>query len=255
METVYMSDRWAGKVALVTGASAGIGYATALRLAEAGMKVAVCARRMKRLEALAREAEPTPGEILPVQIDLKDEAQLRTLFDRVRKTWGGVDVLVNNAGLGHQAPLMSGDTEAWREMLELNVLSLCICTREAVQDMQRRGVAGHIIHISSMAGHRVPPGSGVYSATKYAVRALTEALRLELREAGSATRVTEISPGFVETEFAAHYHRSEDKARGIYSHIKVLESQDVAEAVYYVLNQPEHVQIHDVLMRPTHQRG
>lgn len=245
----------AGKVALVTGASAGIGYETALRLAGVGMNVAVCARRMKRLEALARDAENMPGEVLPVQVDLKDESQIRTLFDMVRKAFGGVDVLVNNAGLGHHAPLMSGDTAHWREMLELNVLALCVCTREAVQDMRRRESPGHVIHVSSMAAHRVPPGSGVYSATKYAVRALTEALRQELREVGSDIRVTEISPGFVETEFAQHYHRSEAKAKEIYSHIKVLESRDVAEAILYVLQQPAHVQIHDILMRPTHQKG
>ena len=110
-----------------------------------------------------------------------------------------------------------------------------------------------MVHISSMASHRVPPGSGVYSATKYAVRSLTEGLRAELRADGSPIRVTAISPGFVETEFAAHYHASEEAAERTYGRYKVLQSEDVARAVAYVVSQPPHVQIHDILMRPTDQ--
>jgi 17beta-estradiol 17-dehydrogenase / 3beta-hydroxysteroid 3-dehydrogenase len=162
------------------------------------------------------------------------------------------DVLINNAGLGHHAPLVSGETAAWREMLELNVLALCVCTREAIAGMRRRGVDdGHIVHVSSMAGYRVPPDSGVYAATKHAVRALTESLRQELRAAGSGIRVGAISPGFVETEFAEHYHRSAELARQEYGRYKVLEPADIAEATLYLLAQPAHVQIHDILMRPT----
>jgi NADP-dependent 3-hydroxy acid dehydrogenase YdfG len=111
------------------------------------------------------------------------------LFGAIREKFGGVDVLVNNAGLGHDAPLTSGATDEWREMLELNVLALCICTREAIADMRRRGDDGHVVHVSSLAAHRVPPGSGVYAATKFAVRALTEALRQELRALGSKPSV------------------------------------------------------------------
>ena len=119
--------------------------------------------------------------------------------------------------------------------------------------MQARGVAGHVIHVSSMAAHRVPRGSGVYSATKYAVRSLTEGLRQELRAAKSPIRVTAVSPGYVETEFAAAYHKSEETAAKTYSRFPVLQSEDIAEAVVYVLSQPAHVQVHDVLMRPTQQ--
>ena len=138
-------------------------------------------------------------------------------------------------------------------MLDVNVLALCVCTREAVSDMRAAGDRGHVIHISSMAGHRVPRRSGVYSASKFAVRSLTEALRQELREAGSAVRVTAISPGFVETEFAANYHQSEEAAHRTYSQFRVLDAADVASAVSYALSQPEHVQIHDILLRPTAQ--
>ncbi|HHH27729.1 MAG TPA: SDR family NAD(P)-dependent oxidoreductase [Polyangiaceae bacterium] len=241
---------WAGKVALVTGASSGIGRATAKRLAEVGMKVVVCARRKEALDELVGSVD---GDIAAYAVDLRDEQQIRDLFATTKERFGGVDVLVNNAGLGHDAPLMSGETAHWREMLEVNVLALCVCTREAVQDMQARGVAGHVIHVSSMAAHRVPRGSGVYSATKFAVRSLTEGLRQELRAANSPIRVTAISPGYVETEFAARYHKSEEAAKKTYSRFPVLQSEDIAEAVVYVLSQPAHVQVHDVLMRPTDQ--
>ncbi len=239
---------WQDKVALVTGASSGIGRAVARRLLDEGMRVAACARRMDRLTTLA-----AGDAYLPLCADLRDERQILTVFEAVRRRWGGVDVLVNNAGLGHAAPLTSGDTELWREMLEVNVLALCICTREAVADMRARGDQGHVIHISSMSAHRVPPGSGVYSATKFAVRSLTEGLRQELREARSRIRVTAISPGFVETEFAAHYHKSEEAARRTYGRYKVLSPDDVADAVVFALERPSHVQIHDILLRPTEQ--
>ena len=238
------------RVALVTGATSGIGWAVAERLWREGYRVMACGRRTERLEALDAACD---GELLVQPADLRVEADILAVFETVRACWGGVDVLVNNAGLGFGEPLISGDTEAWREMLEVNVLALCIATREAVQDMRRRGDDGHVVHVGSMAGHRVPPGSGVYSATKYAVRSLTEGLRQELRELGSDIRVTSISPGFVETEFAAVYHRDPGAAERTYRQYKVLEAADVAEAVHYVVSQPVHVQVHDILLRPTRQ--
>ena len=236
-------ERWTGKVALVTGASAGIGRAVAERLVAEGMTVAGCARRLERLQQI-------PG-LVPYAVDLRKESQILEMFADIKTRHGGVDVLINNAGLGHHAPLLRGDTSAWREMLEVNVLALCVCTREAVAQMRSGGGEGHIIHISSMAGHRVPGGSGVYSATKYAVRSLTEGLRQELREADLPIRVGAISPGFVETEFAEHYHKSEEAAEQTYGRYQVLRDKDVAETVVYVLSQPSHVQVHDVVMRPT----
>lgn len=240
-------------VALITGASSGIGQAIAQSLAQAGYRVALCARRQDRLEALQADLTATGAEVLIQPTDLRQEADILALFDRIRQTWGGVDVLVNNAGLGYKAPLISGATAAWREMLEVNVLALCICTREAIQDMQGRGDRGHIIHIGSMAGHRVPGGSGVYAASKFAVRALTEALRLELRATQSQIRISAISPGYVETEFAEKYHQNPAAAQEIYGQFPVLQPQDVANAVTYILQQPAHVQVHDLLLRPTNQ--
>lgn len=246
-------EHWRGRVAVVTGASSGIGQAVASLLAAQGMRVVMAARRAERLAALCEQMRGAGHDAMAVATDVRDETQVASLFRRARETWGGVDVLINNAGLGHSAPLMTGATELWREMVEVNLLGLCMCTREAVQDMQRRDSDGHIIHISSMAAHRVPPGSGMYAATKYGVRALTEALRQELREVQSPVRVTAISPGFVETEFAAVYHKSDEAARKTYGRFKVLEPDDVARAVVYALSQPAHVQIHDVLMRPRQQ--
>lgn len=240
-------------VALVTGASSGIGHAIALKLAQEGYRLALCARRLERLEELQAKLTAMGTEAITQLVDLRQESDILAFFRAIRQRWGGVDVLINNAGLGHKQSLLDGDTEAWRDMLEVNVLALCICTREATRDMRQRGGKGHVVHISSMSGHRVPGGSGMYSATKFAVRSLTEGLRQELRQAGLDIRVSSISPGFVETEFAARYHQSEEKAETLYSQFPVLQPDDIANAVIYMLNQPEHVKIHDMLVRPTQQ--
>lgn len=244
-----------GRVAVVTGASSGIGEAIACMLADEGARLCLLARREDRLEALAgRIAERSPNaEVMARRCDLRDEAQIVAAFAAVRTRWDGVEILVNNAGLGRAAPLCSGATEDWREMLEVNVLALCVCTREAVADMRRRGDRGHVVHVSSMAAHRVPPNSGVYSATKFAVRSLTEGLRQELRSADSRIRVSAVSPGFVETEFAEVYHRDPTAGERTYGRYPVLQPSDVADAVRYVLTAPPRVQVHDVLVRPTAQ--
>jgi len=243
-------ERWAGKTALVTGASSGIGAAVAHALVAAGMRVSALARRRDRLDDLEKA---TDGAVLGFCADLRDEKQILDAFAKTRDAFGGVDVLINNAGLGHNSSLMTGDTQAWREMLEVNVLALCVCTREAIADMRQRGDRGHVIHIGSMSGYRVAKGGGVYSASKFAVRALTEGLRQELRELHSNIRVSAVSPGFVETEFAQKYHRSVDAARETYGRYPVLQPAQIASTVVHILSQPEHAEIHDVLLRPTAQ--
>jgi NADP-dependent 3-hydroxy acid dehydrogenase YdfG len=244
-----------GRVAMVTGASSGIGEAIAQALADEGAHLVLLARREDRLAALAdRIAVRAPDvQVLARRCDLRHEAEIAAAFAAARERLGGVEILVNNAGLGRDAPLCSGAAEDWREMLEVNVLALCICTREAVSDMRRRGDRGHVVHLSSMAAHRVPRGSGVYSATKFAVRSLTEGLRQELRAAGSAIRVSAVSPGFVETEFAEVFHRDPTAGPRTYGQYPVLRPHDVAAAVLHVLTAPPHVQVHDVLVRPTEQ--
>jgi len=248
-EEVYGMDRWTDAVALVTGASEGIGEAVARRLHAEGLRVVGCARRVDRLQQMR---ERLGGRFHPIACDLRSESDILRMFAEIETVWGGVDILVNNAGLGHHAPLLTGSTEHWRQMLEVNILALCICTREATRHMRARK-RGHVLHISSMAAHRVPPDSGVYSATKYAVRSLTEGLRQELRAEGSPIRVTSISPGFVETGFARGYHKSEAKARETYGRYPVLQPHDVADAVAHCLAAPQRVQVHDMLIRPTEQ--
>lgn len=248
-------ERFKGKVALVTGASSGIGDAIVRRLAKAGMHLVICARRTERLEALAAEVEGLGVRCVPVTADLRREEDVLKVVIAARVAFGGVDVLVNNAGLGREAPLLSGETDHWRSMLEVNLLALSVFTREAVADMRARGDDGHVIHISSMAGHRMPksPTGAFYAATKQAVRALTEGLRRELWHAGSNIRVTAISPGFVETEFAAVFRGDPEAPEQVYGQFKCIQPDDIAALVEDTLAQPQHVQIHDILLRPVRQ--
>lgn len=247
-------------IAIVTGASSGIGLAIARHLAADGYDLAICARREDRLAGAADLLRRQDIEVLSQTVDLRDESQILSFFAAVKARWGGLDALINNAGLGHKASLIKGETEAWREMFEVNVLALCICTREAIALMRQNdspnpitGGAGHVLHVSSMSGHRVPEITGVYSATKFAVRSLTETLRRELRATDSPIRITAVSPGIVETEFAEKYHQSADKARDTYSQFPVLQAVDIANAVAYALSQPARVEVNDILVRPTQQ--
>jgi NADP-dependent 3-hydroxy acid dehydrogenase YdfG len=251
--SMHDMERWRGKVALVTGASSGIGRAVALDLGKAGMRVALLARRIERLDAVRSMIEAAGGTALCVAADLRVEADILAAFETVRARLGGVDVLVNSAGIGRVAPLMSGATADFRALLELNVLALAICTREAIADMQLRGAAGHIVHIASMSAHRVQLGSGMYAATKHGVRALTEGLRRELREAGSGIRVSAVSPGDVETELKSVMYGSAEAARAKAPPYRPLDPEDVSAAVLHALSAPAHAEIHDILLRPTAQ--
>ncbi len=248
-----MAGELAGKSALVTGASSGIGSATARALAAAGAAVTLAARRVDRLERLAAEIG---GRVAVQPADMRREDQILRLFAVARERFGGVDILVNNAGLGRAAPLGSAATELWREMLEVNVLGLAIATREAIRDMERRGVAGHVVHVASMAAHRVPsPESGMYAATKFAVRALTEGLRQELRAKKSPIRVTAVSPGHVFTEFADVFSGTPGAQAAIDARSKILEPSDVAGAIVWIVTRPPHMEVHDLLLRPTAQKN
>lgn len=243
-------------IAIVTGASSGIGLAIARRLAADGYDLAICARRAERLNEAADALRRQDVDVLAQTVDLRDEAQILSFFAAVKERWGRLDALINNAGLGHKESLMAGKTEAWREMFDVNVLALCICTREAVSLMQADGDGadtGHILHISSLSGHRVPTITGVYSATKFAVRSLTETLRRELRAANSNIRVTSVSPGIVETEFAEKYNQG--KVQNTYTQFQVLQPVDIANAVAYALSQPAYIEINDILIRPTQQES
>lgn len=245
--------RWRGKTALVTGASSGIGWAIAEDLARHGVKVVACARREQRLQQLVAAVGSDEGSLITPRVcDLLQPGAIDGLFDELA-AGEGVDILINNAGHGRGPGLLDGNIGAWREMLELNVLALSHCTQRAVADLRGRGVPGHIVHVSSMSSHRVPRGGGMYSASKYAVRALTEGLRQELQALGLPIRVTAVSPGFVETEFAEVQSGSAAQAAKTYARYPCLQADDIAQAVRFVLGVPQHMQVHDILVRPTAQ--
>ncbi|XP_029571102.1 dehydrogenase/reductase SDR family member 11 [Salmo trutta] len=252
-------DRWKGRVALVTGASVGIGAAICKALVQHGMKVVGCARNVEKIEKLAAECQSAglTGTLVPYKCDLSNEEEILSMFSAIKTLHQGVDVCINNAGLAHSESLLNGKTDGWRTMIDVNVIALSICTREAYQSMKERKVDdGHIININSMSGHRVvfSADTHFYSATKYAVTALTEGLRQELREAKTHIRATCISPGMVETEFAFRLHSLHpEKAAATYNSMKCLEAVDIASAVTYVLGTPPHVHIGDVQMRPVEQ--
>jgi NADP-dependent 3-hydroxy acid dehydrogenase YdfG len=233
------------KVAWVTGASSGIGAAVVRRLHADGYHVMGIARRADRLQALANELQPAPW----VEVcDVTDETAVRRAFTRLVARWGVPDVVVSSAGAGHGASLLEGTVSDWRTILEVNVLALALCSRLAAEAMLEHGQAGTIVHISSMSGHRVPAHAGMYAASKFAVQALTEGLRLELRERGSTIRVASISPGTVQTRFGLDPDEP-DRERDY----PLLQAEDVADAVMYVVNAPPHVDVGDVKLRPTGQ--
>jgi NADP-dependent 3-hydroxy acid dehydrogenase YdfG len=244
-------SRWTDRVALVTGASSGIGEAVAVRLVHEGMRVIGCARRLDRMQHLR---DRLGARFVPMQADLRDPTAIEALFASLDAQGLIPAVLVNNAGLASKDSLLDGQREGWREMFDVNVLALCQCTQRAVRGMRAHGDDGAVVHISSMAGHRVPVGgNSVYAATKFAVRALTEGLRQELYAAGSGVRVSAVSPGLVETEFPAVYHGSAAAAALAAADFPILHPADVADAVAWILSQPAHVQVHDVLLRPRRQ--
>jgi NADP-dependent 3-hydroxy acid dehydrogenase YdfG len=243
-----------GKIALVTGASSGIGEATAEHLADEGASVVLVARRHDRLVELANRIESKGGEALAIEADITDHGKVEALVAQAKGQFGGLHILVNSAGLMLLGPVDGADVEEWRRMTEVNLLGLLYCTREAIPIMRETG-GGHIVNLSSVAGRRATLGTAVYNMTKWGVVGFSEALRQEALH--SNIRVTCLEPGFVDTELQGHNTNpavveATEKYRNEIG--EVLEAEDVARAITYAVTQPDHVAVNEVLVRPTKQR-
>lgn len=247
-----MASKLDGKVALVTGASSGIGEATAIALAMEGAKVAVSARRSDRLESLVKRIQDNGGRALPIVADVADETQANDMVTKTQAEFGRVDILVNNAGVMLLGSIDGANTEDWRRMVNTNILGLLYATHAALPIMKSQG-EGHIVNISSVAGRVAQAGAGVYNATKWGVCGLSEALRQEVHN--DKIRVTIIEPGAVATELTHHITDSQAKERisKWIEGIKPLESEDIANAIVYAVTQPAHVNVNEILIRPTDQ--
>ena len=241
-----------GKVVVVTGASSGIGEATAEALAAEGAAVVVAARREERLAALTKRIEEAGGRVLAATCDVTDEAQAHGLIRKAEDEFGRVDILVNNAGVMLLSTVGKGLSEEWRRMFDVNVLGLLYTTAAAIDTMKRQG-GGHLVNVSSVAGRKVTrDSSGVYAGSKFAVGAISEGLRQELLE--DNIRVTIVEPGAVATELTDHI--TDEDAReslGGLLNLEILQAEDIANAIVYAVTQPERVSVNEILIRPTQQ--
>ncbi len=240
-----------GKVAAVTGASSGIGEATALALVAEGAKVVIGARREDRLTDLAERIEAMGGTAVPVVADVTDEEQANAFVQRAVDDFDRLDILVNNAGLMLLGPVAGAETEQWRRMIEVNLLGLLYCTHAALPIMGAAG-SGDIVNVASVAGRIASMGTGVYNMTKWGVVGFSEALRQEC--ALAKVRVTAIEPGWVDTELQGHNEHPlvvERMEKMIKKIDKILEADDIARAILFAVTQPPHVSINEMLIRPT----
>jgi NADP-dependent 3-hydroxy acid dehydrogenase YdfG len=243
-----------GKVAAVTGATSGIGEATALALAEAGAKVAVAGRREDRLEDLAKRIADAGGTAMAVPTDVTDEPQARALIERTKDELGGLNILINNAGVMLLGPVQDADVNEWKRMVEVNLLGLLYCTHAALPVMRDAG-GGDIVNLSSVAGRQATLGSAVYNLTKWGVNGFSEGLRQEALHIG--VRVSVVEPGMVATELMDHNKNPVvlEAAKKFREQVGTpLSAEDIARAILYVVGQPEHVAINEVLVRPKGQQ-
>jgi NADP-dependent 3-hydroxy acid dehydrogenase YdfG len=248
-----------GTVALVTGASSGIGEATAKRLAAEGAAVAVAARRNDRLEKLVSEIDDAGGKALAIEADVTDRAAAEALVERTVKELGRLDTVVNNAGVMLLGPSLDADIEEWERMVDLNLKGLLYVAKAALPHLIKGADEGprlvtDMVNISSVAGRRAREGSAVYNATKFGVGAFSEALRQEVTE--RHVRVSLVEPGAVITELASH-NRPEviEEMKGRFGDIERLEAGDIADAISYIVTRPRHMAINEILVRPTEQKN
>ncbi|MBA2794241.1 MAG: SDR family NAD(P)-dependent oxidoreductase [Thermoleophilaceae bacterium] len=247
-----MPPALAGRKIAITGASSGIGEATAEALVAAGASVALGARRVDRIEALAERIGSDEAKAVAIEVDVGDEAQARSFVEQAQSELGGLDCLVNNAGVMLLGAVEGTDTAEWRRMVDVNVLGLLYCTHAALPIL-REGGGGDIVNVSSVAGRHANAGSAVYNFTKFGVTGFSEALRQEALH--SKVRVTCIEPGFVATELQGH---NNDTVQKMIDDLQekigdLLQASDIANAILYAVSQPPHVSINEVLVRPTGQ--
>jgi NADP-dependent 3-hydroxy acid dehydrogenase YdfG len=249
-----MAGSLEGRVAAITGASSGIGEATALAFAREGAAVALGARREDRLEDLAKRIEADGGRALALRADVADEDSAHAFVNGAHERLGGLDIQVNNAGVMLLGPVEGADTEHWRRMVDVNLLGLLYCTQASLP-LMREGGGGHIVNVASVAGRIGSPGSAVYNLTKWGVVGFSEALWKEA--APSNVRVTCVEPGFVDTELQGHNEHPmvKEAIEGMRNQIgEVLTADDIAGAILYAVAAPPRVSIQEVLIRPTGQQ-
>jgi len=240
-----------GRKVLITGGSSGIGEATALALAAEGAGVAVGARRKERLDELVGRIEGDGGKAVAIEADVSNEAQAKALVEGAREALGGLDALVNNAGVMLLGPLQGADPEEWRTMIGVNLLGLLYCTHYALPII-RDGGGGDIINVSSVAGRTAALGAGVYNMTKWGVVGFSEALRQEGAHIG--VRVTCVEPGFVATELQGHNTNPMvvERIKQVREDTgEVLQAEDIARAITFAIGQPKHASINEILIRPS----
>jgi len=246
-----MSHNIEGKVVVITGASSGLGEATARLLSAQGASVVLGARRIDRLRVLADELSRRGGKALAVPTDVVQCDQVKRLVDAAVQTYGRIDVMINNAGLMPQALLERLKIDEWNQMIDVNIKGVLYGIAAALPHMKQQK-AGHFINVSSVAGHRVGPGFAVYAATKYAVRALSEGLRQEVKPYN--IRTTVISPGAVATELpnTVTDPQAAERIRKFYAEVAI-PAESFARAVAFAMSQPEEVDVNEILFRPTRQ--
>jgi len=240
------------KVAIITGASSGIGYATALALSKAGAKVAIGARRVDRLEELAKKISADGGEVFYQKLDVTQRSECENFAKAVLEKWGSIDILVNNAGLMPLSLFKSLKVDEWDRMIDVNIKGVLYCTASVILHMKEKK-SGHIVNLSSVAGRTVFPTGTVYCATKHAITAFSEGLRQEF-SARSNIRVTSIEPGVVSTELTDTI--TDESLKGFVENAKkmeALQAKDIANAILYAVESPSHVNVNEVLIRPTTQ--
>lgn len=242
------------KKALITGASSGIGRATAVRLAKEGMDLILMARRLDRLEKIQREIESEHRVRVTLMVaDVRRHDELQAQFQALGGEIDSVDVLINNAGLASgTAKLSEIQPDDWNDMIDTNIKGLVSLTRLMLPHFLKNQ-RGHIVNIGSVAGRWVYPGGAVYCGTKFAVRAISDALRMEL--IGTPIRLTNIEPGMVETEFSVVRLKDESKAKAVYQGMTPLLSEDIADSIAWSLSRPPHVNIQELVIFPTDQVG